>query len=179
MFKRYNPCMQPLAEIHRSEGVNIHGRTIHRHAVRAVILRGQELLMIYSANVGDYKFPGGGVDEGETHTQALIREVKEECGMSLLSVGSEICRVVEYDLPMEQDYDAFKMTSYYYLCEVQDGFGPQKLDDYEANLGFIPAWINLDRATACNQVLLSVPHPPRWLDREVLVLDYLGKSFLI
>ena len=30
-------------------------------AVRAVILRGLELLMVYSSNVGDYKFPGGGV----------------------------------------------------------------------------------------------------------------------
>lgn len=78
--------MQLLAEIHRSNGVNIHGRTIHRHAVRAVIFRGQELLMIHSTKVGDYKFPGGGVDRDETHEQALIREVKEECGMSLLHI---------------------------------------------------------------------------------------------
>jgi 8-oxo-dGTP pyrophosphatase MutT (NUDIX family) len=107
--------MQLLGEIHHSKGVNIHGRTIHRHAVRAVILRGQELLMIYSTKVGDYKFPGGGVNDGETHQQALIREVKEECGMSLLPVGNEICRVVEYDLPVEQAYDVFKMSSYYLI----------------------------------------------------------------
>ena len=69
--------MQILAEIHHAEGINIEGKTVHRNAVRAVILRGQELLMIYSANVGDYKFPGGGVNKGETHKQALVREVKE------------------------------------------------------------------------------------------------------
>src|SRR5512139_1071775 len=155
--------MQPLAEIHRSKDVNIHGRTIHRHAVRAVILRGQELLMIYSSKVGDYKFPGGGVDQNESHEQALIREVREECGMSLLHTGKEICRVIEYDLPMEQEYDAFKMTSYYYQCEVQDGFGPQKLDGYEQDLGFVPVWTNLNQAIEINRSLLDTPIPPQWL----------------
>jgi 8-oxo-dGTP pyrophosphatase MutT (NUDIX family) len=169
--------MQPLAEIHRSEGIDIHGRAIHRHAVRAVILRGQELLMIFSANVGDYKFPGGGVDEGETHAQALVREVKEECGMSILQVGEEICRVVEYDLPVEQEYDVFKMTSYYYQCEVQDGFGLQKLDDYEVDLGFVPAWINLDGAIQINKSLLNSLNPPEWLQREILVLEYIKRTY--
>jgi hypothetical protein len=55
--------MRILTEIHRNNGINIHGRIIHRTAVRAVILRGRELLMVYSANVGDYKLPGGGVDD--------------------------------------------------------------------------------------------------------------------
>ena len=134
--------------------------------------------MIHSTKVGDYKFPGGGVDQDESHEQALVREVKEECGMSLLHVDHEICRVIEYDLPMEQEYDAFKMTSYYYQCEVQDGFGSQKLDDYEVNLGFEPVWINLDQAMGLNKVLLNVPHPPKWLDREVLVLEYLKRKLL-
>jgi 8-oxo-dGTP pyrophosphatase MutT (NUDIX family) len=169
--------MQLLAEIYRSEGVNIHGSTFHRHAVRAVILRGQELLMIYSASVGDYKFPGGGVDEGETHEQALVREVNEECGMLLLLMGDEICRVIEYDQPEKQEYDVFKMTSCYYPCEVQDDFGPQKLDDYEVDLGFIPVWIHLDRALEINQALLKTSSPPKWLSREVLVLDYLKQKF--
>ncbi len=75
--------MNILAEIHRAEGINIHGKTIHRSAVRAVICRGRELLMVYSANVGDYKFPGGGVDSGESHAQALAREVLEECARPL------------------------------------------------------------------------------------------------
>ena len=165
--------MQILAEIHHAEGINIQGKTVHRNAVRAVILRGRELLMIYSANVGDYKFPGGGVNKGESYEQALFREVQEECGVSLLQVGEEICRTVEYDLPMEQEYDVFKMISYYYHCEVQDGFGPQKLDDYEVDLGFMPVWIDLEKAIEINNFLLNSSDPPRWLGREVLVLEYI------
>ena len=62
-------------------------------------MRGRNLLMIYSANVGDYKFPGGGVDAGESHAQTLTREILEECGMSLRQIGSEIGAVIEYNIP--------------------------------------------------------------------------------
>ncbi|MBV5347761.1 hypothetical protein JZU46_06070, partial [bacterium] len=48
--------MKILTEIHRNKGINIHGKTVHRTAVRAVIRRGRELLMVYSSAVGDYKF---------------------------------------------------------------------------------------------------------------------------
>ncbi|MDD2923303.1 MAG: NUDIX domain-containing protein, partial [Anaerolineales bacterium] len=75
--------MKILAEIHRAKDINIQGKTICRTAVRAVIQRGRSLLMVYSANVGDYKLPGGGVDAGESHEQALTRELREECGAQL------------------------------------------------------------------------------------------------
>src|SRR5512141_1800557 len=123
--------MQILTEIYRHAGVNIQGKTSHRTAVRAVILRETDLLMIFSSTVGDYKFPGGGVNEGESHEQALRREIQEECGMSLAEMGPEIGAVIEYDHPSEAGYDVFKMTSHYYRCEVEDGFGEQTLDDYE------------------------------------------------
>lgn len=134
--------------------------------------------MIYSSKVGDYKFPGGGVDKGESHEQALVREVREECGTSLSQVGEEIYRVVEYGLPMEQDFDVFKMTSYYYPCQVQDGFGLQKLDAYERDLGFVPVWVHPDQALLANRSLLAAAAPPQWLQREILVLGHIKNNLL-
>ena len=170
--------MNLLTEIHRRAGVNVKGKTIHRTAVRGVILRGRNLLMIYSSNVGDYKFPGGGVGEEETHAQALSREVQEECGMSVTHIGSEIGRVIEYDTPLENDYDVFKMTSHYYLCEVQDGFGAQKLDEYEQDLGFKPVWIEIRKVIELNKALLYSEKNPQWLKREIFVLEYIQKNLL-
>ncbi len=169
--------MNILTVIHRHEGVNIQGRTVSRTAVRGVILRGSDLLMIYSAAVGDYKFPGGGVAEGESQAQALARELREECGASLAHIEREIGAIVEYDFPIEKDRDAFKMTSHYYLCHVQDGLGPQSLDDYELELGFEPAWISLEEALSANRSLLEATSPPEWLRRETFVLEYLQRNF--
>jgi 8-oxo-dGTP pyrophosphatase MutT (NUDIX family) len=177
--------MQVLTEIHRNKGINIQGRTIHRTAVRAVILSGRDLLMVYSVNVGDYKFPGGGVDVGESHERALARELREECGASLLSVDGELGSVTEYNFAKEKDFDVFKMTSHYYFCQVGDGFGAQKLDDYEKELGFKPVWIDIDHAISTNRALLNSDNIPEWLRREIFVLehiketmDFLDKSFV-
>jgi 8-oxo-dGTP pyrophosphatase MutT (NUDIX family) len=170
--------MNILTEIHRSPGVDIHGRTVHRTAVRAVVLRGRVLLLIHSANVGDYKFPGGGVAEGESHAQALGREVREECGTSLACIHAEIGAVIEYDHAMEPEYDTFQMTSHYYECEVNDGFGEQKLDAYEQELGFQPVWIELDGAIQINRELLRSGARVEWLPREIFVLEYLERHLL-
>ena len=170
---RYNFPVKILAEIHRRPGVNIQGKTIYRTAVRAVILHGQDLLMVFSSAVGDYKFPGGGVNDGESHEQALSRELREECGASLLSVDGELGAVIEYNFAKDKGFDVFKMTSYYFFCQVEDGFSAQKLDEYEKDLGFKPVWVEIDQAISVNRSLLNADKIPEWLCRELFVLEHI------
>jgi 8-oxo-dGTP pyrophosphatase MutT (NUDIX family) len=170
--------MNILTEIYRSPGIDRKGRTVHRTAVRGIALRGRELLMVHSSRVGDYKFPGGGVAEGESHRQALIREVREECGISIIRIGSELGAIVEYNVALEKDYDVFEMTSHYYLCEVAGGFGMQTLDNYEQELGFKPVWMDIDQAIQMNKSLLYSDKTPDWLRREIFVLEYIRKKLL-
>ncbi len=146
--------------------------------MRGVILRGRSLLLIYSSQRGDYKFPGGGVQAGESHAQALCREVQEESGMLVGQIGVEIGAVVEYNIPIEKDYDAFKMTSHYYFCEVEGDFGAQNLDDYEQDLGFKPVWIDIEEAILLNKALLQSDPIPDWLSREIFVLEYIRQNIL-
>ncbi|MFC1878665.1 NUDIX hydrolase [Chloroflexota bacterium] len=167
--------MKFLGEIFRTPGIATSGRTIHRDAVRAVIRRGEELLMIYSPINGDYKFPGGGVEPGESYHQALAREIREECGLNSAQVGAPFGFVIEYDRPAETDYDLFKMTSRYYFCQVGGGMGVQRLDPYESDLGFAPVWVSIGAAIDNNQAILrSVGRKiPRWTKRDTFVLEYL------
>lgn len=130
--------------------------------------------MVHSANVGDYKFPGGGVEKGESHEQALARELREECGASLLGVDGELGAVVEYNHAKEAEYDVFKMTSHYYFCRVGEDFGAQNLDDYERDLGFKPVWVEIDFAVSINRTLLNLTVPPEWLRREIFVLEHIS-----
>lgn len=172
--------MQILTEIFRDTGVDIHGETDHRAAVRAVVIRNDNLLMVYSPVNGDYKFPGGGVDRGEHPKDALKREIAEECGMELLRVLDEVGCIIEYALPMKTDFDVFKMTSSYYLCEVDAIIKKQRLDPYEADLGFRPVWVNIEAAIQINKTILATTanEPPQWTAREVFMLEYIRKNLL-
>lgn len=168
--------MNVLAEIYRHPQADPSGRAVSRTAVRAIILRGRDLLLVRVA-MGGYKFPGGGVDEGESQAEALRREILEECGATLIHIGDEVGAVVEYKLAIDEGFDTFKMTSCYFLCDVADGFGPQNLDEYEADLGFEPRWVSIDEALRANRSLLETKSAPDWLKREIFVLEYLQHNF--
>jgi 8-oxo-dGTP pyrophosphatase MutT (NUDIX family) len=171
--------MKILTEIFRNQGLDIHGKIDHRSAVRAVVIHGQTLLMIYSTVNGDYKFPGGGVSENEPSEIALRREVAEECGMDLTSILQEVGCIIEYAVPMKSGFDVFKMASSYYLCEIDPTVKEQCLDDYEEKLGFQPVWIDIDTAIQANKAVLrsESKRPPEWTAREVFMLEYLKERF--
>ena len=170
--------MRLLKEIICQNGLCLEGKTYYREAVRGIIHRDGKLLMIYSDKVGDYKFPGGGVKDGEAYDQALIREVAEESGATISSIDDEFGMVIEYDTPMEETYDLFKMASYYYCCQIRPAFGVQHLDDYEEELGFRPVWVDVDTALQANQELLLAGNAdlPRWTLRETYLLGEIKKQ---
>lgn len=170
--------MRLLKEIYRKTDINISGKMIYREAVRGVIKRENELLMVYSSKDGDYKFPGGGVDAGETYKDALIREIREECGATVINIHSEFGKTVEYDIPMENEFDVFKMASFYYVCDVDPILGEQFLDEYEKNLGFEPVWIDINSAIEGNRTIIDTKafDAPRWTKRELFVLELLKKE---
>jgi 8-oxo-dGTP pyrophosphatase MutT (NUDIX family) len=172
--------MQILTEIYRDTDVDIHGRIDHRAAVRAVVMRKKNILMVYSPVNGDYKFPGWGVEKNENPELALKREVQEECGMKLTHILGEIGSVVEYAIPLKTAFDVFKMTSSYYLCEIDSMIEAQRLDEYEKDLGFQPAWVDIDKAIQTNTSILQIKmkKPPQWTAREVFMLEYIRKNLL-
>ena len=172
--------MKLLKEIICKNNLKLDGRTIYREAVRGIIYQNGQLLMIYSTQNGDYKFPGGGREADEPLQTTLAREIREECGASLLEITGEFGKVIEYDTPMEKDFDLFKMTSYYFLCRIDSEIGlkEQKLDDYERDLGFTPVWIETNQALKNNLKLLESPERlnPRWTKREAFVLGLLKEQ---
>jgi 8-oxo-dGTP pyrophosphatase MutT (NUDIX family) len=159
--------------IYRREPIDITGPAIYRDAVRAVIRRGNEFFMVYSKTVGYYTFPGGGVKKGETHAEALAREVREEAGASVSAVSALLGEITEYDRPKEPEYSVFRMISYYYQVSIEDKVGTQHLDDYEIDLGFTPVWVNIDQAISTNSTVLqrSDLPMPAWPRRELYVLQ--------
>jgi 8-oxo-dGTP pyrophosphatase MutT (NUDIX family) len=144
-----------------------------REAVRAIIIQNDEILLLQT-NEGGYKFPGGGVEEGENHTEALIREVAEETGYTSCRVKEKAGEVVERRTDQFDNRLMFQMNSHYYICELNDfTLAAQQLDTYEAELGFTPTWVAIDAAIEENIKAIGKIEDHTWLERENIVLEEL------
>ena len=60
---------------------NKNGTKFERPSARAIIIKDGKLAMIHSLKYDYYKFPGGGIKNGEEKENALVREVLEEAGL--------------------------------------------------------------------------------------------------
>lgn len=168
--------MNIIKEMYESDDLNINGRKLKREAVRGVIKKGEKFLLVYSRENKDYKFPGGGIKRGEDHRTALRRELKEEVGAIMTENIDSIGKIIQYNKPIEHDFDVFHMDSYYYSCSVEDKLEEQDLDEYEAILGFEPRWVTLKEAIEQNERVLANEYGkiPRWTKRETYMLKWIS-----
>ena len=97
----------------------------------------------YGEFKGQWEFPGGKLEVGETSQQALIREIQEELDVKI-EVG-ELIDTIEYDYP------TFHLSMDCFLCVVVDGEiilkeaeAAKWLDKYELySVDWLPADIAL------------------------------------
>ena len=84
--------------------------------VAAVIRQGDRIFATargYGEFKGQWEFPGGKIEVGETPQQAIIREIKEELDV-MVSVG-DLIDTIEYDYP------TFHLSMDCFWCEITDG----------------------------------------------------------
>lgn len=132
-------------------------KSFERHACRAIIIKDKKVALVKS-NLGYYKFPGGGISEGETKIDALIREVLEETGLqvkrdSIKEFGYtyEKRRSIYDEKGLNLELDSiFIQYSYYYICECYDEVIEQHLFDYEIDEEYTLEFISIDDALYYN-----------------------------
>lgn len=135
-----------------------------RPSARAIILTdnpplspSNKIALAYAKNLGYYKFPGGGIHEGEENTAALIREVEEETGLEVIPESISEAGLVHRVMQSEMfPKTIFIQDSFHYFCKVKtDADGKliiknQKLDDYEKDDGFELRIVTIDEAIQTN-----------------------------
>ena len=108
-----------------------------RDSARSIIIRTGRIAMIHSLKYDYYKFPGGGIEPGESVVDAMIRETAEEAGLTVIPDSiREYGYVHRIQKSTVKPDECFVQDNYYYLCDVEDGVRLQKLDGYESDERF-------------------------------------------
>lgn len=91
--------------------------TLKKIEVVAAIINDGERIFATQRGYGEFKdgweFPGGKIEPGESHQDALRREIKEELDTDIQV--NDLVHTVEYDYPK------FHLTMHCYFCEVLSG----------------------------------------------------------
>ena len=155
-------------------------RSFARDSARSIIIKNGKIAMIHSLKYDYYKFPGGGIEPGESNVDALIRETAEEAGLTVIPDSiREYGYVHRIQKSMVKEDEYFIQDNYYFLCSVEEGVKPQKLDDYESDEHFTLEYVMPESAILSNRNKDHGPKDPVMLEREARVLEMLLSDGLI
>lgn len=120
----------------------------------AAIIFNQGKVLIAQRKNGDFsglwEFPGGKIELGETHYEALQREILEELEISIL--------IDKFFMTVNYDYSSFHLTMHCYICSVKNK--NVVLNDHKQN-----EWVTIDKLNDYN-----------WLPADIEVVDTLVKK---
>ena len=134
---------------------------MQRVGAYALVRRGDAVLLVRFStrgyHTGSWSLPGGGIDHGEAPAAALVREVREECGVTaqvgdLLVVHDEHFSGTAPSGRFE-DYHAVALV---FAATVADDAEPQVLE-VDGTTDAV-AWVPLAEITGGDRPVLDVVH---------------------
>lgn len=121
--------------------------------IQAVNDKNEPVIFATQRGYGEYKdgweFPGGKIEAGETPSEALVREIKEELDTTII-VG-ELIDTIEYDYP------TFHLSMDCFFCTI--AAGRLLLKEHEA-----ARWLTKEELNTVD-----------WLPADVTVIDQIAK----
>lgn len=155
-------------------------RAFVRNSARSIIISHKRLAMIHSMRYDYYKFPGGGIENGEDPIAAMIRETREEAG---LVVKPETVKEYGYVHRIQKSgkdpLECFVQDNYYYLCQVAQETVPQCLDSYESKENYALEYVDPQVVIRKNRSVTHSPYDPMMFEREVKVIEMLISEGLL
>ncbi len=96
-------------------------RFMSKLAVYLILEQGNKVLLMLRQNTGFadglYSLASGHIDEGESATEAMIREAQEELGITIAQSNLHFAHVVYYTRKSTGD----TYTNFYFYCNTWDG----------------------------------------------------------
>lgn len=152
---------------------------IHRNAARAIVLKNDDILLLYTARYHDYTLPGGGIDDGESVINGLIRELTEETGAQDITNIQEFGLYEEYRPWHKNNAEVMYMQSYCYVCEISGELLATNFEAHEINNGMQPVWKNIYHAIAHNEATMANSNKKGLsIERETFLLKLIVKELI-
>lgn len=116
---------------------------ITRFGVRVLLFNERQEICVIKSEKYDYmQLPGGGIDEGESISEGLKRETREETGFLIKDI-KPLGFTVEKREDIRNTHEFDQDISYVFSALPDKEIGTNYMDDEIAE-GFKPIWISLD-----------------------------------
>jgi len=137
----------------------------------------KKIALLYEVRNNMYVFPGGKIEKNETNIEALIRETKEEAGLTVKPES-----IIEYGIVTEIRKDIyvdgiFEQNDFFYICNVEDKTIEQKLTEHEKEIGYILKIVSIEKAISLNEVEITTGK--KYSERETFILKSLKENKII
>lgn len=171
--------MQLLKSTQHPSLINLDGTCLTRKATRAIVLDGENILLLYTERYHDYSLPGGGVDDGESLTDGLKRELEEETGAQNIEVLAEFGLYEEYRPWHKENVELIHMLSYCYICQISKTFAETAFESHEIQNGMEPVWVNIFEAISHNEETIKAsPKKGLSIERETFLLKKIARELV-
>lgn len=145
-----------------------------RLATRSIALKGNNILLLYTARYDDYSLPGGGLNPNESKIIGMQRELEEETGAKQITNIKPYGIYEEYRPWYKEDFDVQHMISYCYTCDISKVLGTSSMESYEIKNGMKALWVNINDAITHNEKIIATSDKKGMsIERETFLLKHI------
>ncbi|WP_413702097.1 NUDIX hydrolase [Psychromonas sp. KJ10-10] len=156
-----------------------HTNCFERLATRAIVLKEDKILLLYTARYDDYTLPGGGVDADEDLLTGFKRELQEETGAKNIRNIKAFGLYEEMRPWYKDDFDIMEMKSYCFTCEIDERLGDTRFEDYEIKNGMRVVWLPISDAIKHNENIIKQSDKKGMsVERELFLLKLIQKELI-
>jgi len=150
-----------------------------RLSTRAITVKGNSILLLYTERYEDYSLPGGGLELDEDKVEGMMRELREETGAKAIKNIKTFGAYEEYRPWHKADYDIQHTISYCYTCDINQELGESSMESYEIKNGMKAIWINIHDAIKHNENTMAISTKKGMsIERETFLLKLIAETLI-